>query len=791
MSIMKRNISFGLGLILLICAPAVRASTSSKKPVAGEDKIVIENGLVRVAFSRTDGAIVGLTDQARGVVYIDGDPDVPFRLDDGSDLKTRFESFAWTRDESFKAGTACDLRWTIGDGLTLKARIELLKGADEVSFTSRLENRGSRTVMAVEYPILGGLKSIAPNDILVHSYATGFLARNPFESFGREGGGLRFMPYPESFSGASMQFGAYYAPGKGGIYFAAYDGSYGQKWLNFFRTNGRLEASLMYGYEDIGPGKGIEAPFRYVLKTFAGDNWYQAADIYKAWAVHQDWCRQGTLAGRAPSDRAQWLLEKAGLSTFGIDASRDLTPWIRRYHEDVGSPIFHVLGVDWPKIGPNYADILPGGMPDWFPTRFSKENLALIKEQGDYFAPFEFDFLVDPKRSDSALLKANLEIFPAKPRSRDDYAFAMLCPTTEFTRTFHRDRDVRVFEESGCDGMYYDISANNLIKTDLSPSHGHRVGGGKEITLAYKRIYSETKKAMAAKAGKFMPLGTEMMCEVFLPELDYYQARAGAQPSSAFEMGGLAFRDLLEAGRVEVIPLFTYVYHEYGAVRLDGWGKLVAEAGELFFNIAAKVYLWGGLYELNSEYSPLEALDGRENDPLEHYFKFEPMGFAYNPDMAHYLEQFAFLRTGPGNKYLAYGTMLKPPDIGPTDTPMSWFHYNIDRQAASYKDRGTIVVPGVIHTAWKAGGDSNATYGFIFANTTAREVTIKARIDKTFYGLAGTGWKARLCSKFGRTGYTSLEQGPVGPDKIIPLALTIAPRKVVLVEFYKSPSKAR
>ena len=78
----------------------------------------------------------------------------------------------------------------------------------------------------------------------------------------------------------------------------------------------------------------------------------------------------------------------------------------------------------------------------------------------------------------------------------------------------------------------------------------------------------------------------------------------------------------------------------------------MAEAGELFYNIAAKVYLWGGLYELNSEYSPLEALDGRENDPAEHYFKFDPLGFAYDSGRARYLEQFAFLRTGPGNKYL-------------------------------------------------------------------------------------------------------------------------------------------
>jgi hypothetical protein len=776
--------AFDLALLSLVCVAFFGSCASGKRPEGDNGRIVIENELVGISFSKADGALVGLDDRLRGLNYIDGSADVPFRLDDGSDLKTHFETFSYARDASYTAGTAYRLIWTIGNGLALHARIELPNGSDEISFISNLENRGSQLILAVEYPIIGGMKSIGANDVLAHPYATGLLVRNPLQNFEADGGGLRFMPYPESFSGASMQFCAYFAKGKGGLYFAAHDGSYAQKWLNFFRMNGRLEASLMYGYEDIGPGKGVEAPFRYVVKTFPGDDWYQAADIYKTWAIQQDWCRQGTLARRDPLNRAEWLLEKVGLSTFGIDAGRDRTRWIRQYRKDVGSPIFHILGPDWPKVDQNYADSLPGGMADWFPTRFSKENLALIREQGDYFAPFEFDFLVDPKRSDSALLKANLQVFPAKPRSRDEYAFAMLCPATDFTRAFHRDRDVRVFEESGCDAMYYDISANNLIKTDLSPSHGHPVGGGREITLAYKRIYAETKQALAAKAGKYMALGTEMMCETFLPELDYYQARAGAQPSSAFEMG--TFKNLLKSGRAEVIPMFTYVYHEYGPVRLDGWGKLVNEAGELYYNIAAKAYLWGGLYELNSEYSPLEALDGRENDPAEHYFKFDPQGYLYSPERARYLEQFAFLRTGPGNKYLAYGTMLRPLDIGPTDTAMSWFHYNIDQKSPWYKDRGSVIVPGILHTSWRVGAGPVMSYAFLFANTEGKEVTIGAKIDRDLYGMTGIGWRVRVLSRFGRNGYSTLEKDPVGSEKVVSLKLPIPPREVVMVEFYRS-----
>jgi hypothetical protein len=554
-------------------------------------------------------------------------------------------------------------------------------------------------------------------------------------SFSFDGDGLRFMPYPESFSGASMQFFAYYCPGKGGLYFAADDPSLLPKWLNFYRMNGSLEASLMYGWEDIGAGKGAEAPFRFVVKTFAGDDWYDAADIYKTWAVKQSWCSQGTLEQRGDAGTASWLLKKVGAVTFGIDASHDRTLWIRRYRQDIGSPLFHILGPDWPKVDQNYYNSVPGGMADWFPTRFSRANLDLIRSQGDYVAPFEFDFLVDPRKSDAARLRANLEIYPTKPRSADAYSFTMLCPVPDFTQTLHVERDVRVLEESGVDSIYYDISANNLIKTCLSPDHGHPVGGGREITEAYKKIYADTRAALSAKAGRYVPLGTEMMCEVFLPELDYYQARAWAQPSSAFEMWPI--RSLLKSGQAEAIPLFTYVYHEYGPVRLDGWGKLVAETGELFYNIAAKTYLWGGLYELNEEYSPQEAIDGVENSPAEHYFKFDPQGYAYDPERALYVARFAALRTGAGNPYLAYGVMQKPPTLSPTDTRMSWFHYNSNQSTKEYRDRGSIVVPGVVSSAWRHGSGAAASYALFLANTEGKEVKTDVRIDRDLYGITG------------------------------------------------------
>ena len=153
-----------------------------------------------------------------------------------------------------------------------------------------------------------------------------------------------------------------------------------------------------------------------------------------------------------------------------------------------------------------------------------------------------------------------------------------------------------------------------------SGDHGHKPGGGKEITDGYADVYEDTRAALCKDTGRYIPLGTEMMNEVYLPQLDFYQARAWAQPCSTLET--YPFREQMRTGLAQMIPLFDYVYHEMGVVRMDGWGKLVEETGDFFYFNAAKIYLWGGLYELNYEYSPMEELDGAGNKRQRALFPF-------------------------------------------------------------------------------------------------------------------------------------------------------------------------
>lgn len=762
---------------VLIACIALGCFKGNKDESYKKDMVLIENGIVAIGFSKNNGCIGRLVDLKRNISYVEDASAKPFRIDRGGKPEDSFKLFSYQRDKDYKAGEAYLLTWEIDDGIKLKGRIELADGSDEVIFTSELENRSDKGVLAVEYPVIGRIGSIAENDYLAHPYATGLLVKNPLKNFVGNMDGLRYMPYPESFSGASMQFFTYYARGVGGLYCAAYDSGFHQKWLNFYKNDGKLELSLMYGYEDIGPGKGLRSDFPFVVKMIGCDDWYEAADIYKQWALKQEWLQKGTLYSRKDNDKATWLLEDIGLTTFGIDASYDRTKWLKKYHDTIKTPIFHILGPDWTKEVQSYDRGIPGGYDDWIPTKFNQENLKLIKSQGDRFAPFEFDFLVDPGKSDSANLKKNLIVWPVDPKSHDKYTFNMLCPFTEYTQDLHVKRDVQVYKEAKVDSMYYDISANNLIKTCMSADHGHPVGAGKILTDSYRKIYKETRDALTRTAGVYIPLGTEMMNETLIDVLDYYQARSWAQPCSALETW--PFLNLMKSGEARAIPMFSYVYHEYAPVRLDGWGKLVEEIGGLYYHTVAKTYLWGGLYELNYEYSPMEAIDGIETRPEEHYWKFRPRGYEFDSERARYITQFAALRTGAGNKYLAYGTMRRPVNLTSEKVRLSWYHYNHSSNVA----KGSIEVDSAVTSSWEFGQGDEKSFAIFLANVTDKPANASFELNPAAYGMDGE-WKLRIMSKFDEEGNANAEDmGILNGRRSFKFQLE--PKTVYMLEAYK------
>ncbi|XID92643.1 hypothetical protein ACF3MZ_30020 [Paenibacillaceae bacterium WGS1546] len=297
--------------------------------------ILLENDRLRLGIGADDGSIRRLLDKRAGIDYVERAPAaVPFRLETDDVVGSAFERFEWQRLDSAEAECGLSLIWHLAAGVTIRGRLSL--DGTSLEFRCSADNRSSERLLSLEYPIVPNLRSITEegeDDYVAHSYATGFKVRNPSKRFVHGSPGQRYMPYPESFSGASMQFFAYYGMNKGGLYFACLDGEGYAKWLNFYKNeNGLLEASFIHGCEEMGAGKGIAPPYPIRVDLLEGRDWHEAADRYKSWAVRQKWCEGGTLAERkAAGQTAAWLHEEVGAATFGINAGSDRTPWLRKY----------------------------------------------------------------------------------------------------------------------------------------------------------------------------------------------------------------------------------------------------------------------------------------------------------------------------------------------------------------------------------------------------------------------------------------------------------------------------
>ena len=405
--------------------------------------MLLENAYLHLEIADNTGAVLRLANRQGGLEYVSARPETALRVTqkkNGRILPQEAVSFTGRRADEEHA----ELCWRLNDGSLLKA--EVMLDGRQAAFTSSLISAEESEVILVEYPVIGGMRRWDEKMEMVHSFATGLLVRDPLSAFG-EGEGVRYAPYPESFSGASMQFYAYYGKETGGLLFAARDPGAHMKWLNLYKHQEAMEATLMYANEDIGKGKSFAAPWPFTVSILEEGSWFAAARDYKKWAVRQPWCAMGTLDERRHCD---WLMKDIGWTTFGIDAAYDRSEYIRLYHKDLGVAGFHILGPDWTEQ--DFVGHVPANLRDWTTLRFDKANLRAIKEVKDRFAPFEFDFLVHPKdeKTKKDCEKAR-HIFPPTPYtySCDAYRFNMLCPCEKYTHDLHVERDVRITDASG------------------------------------------------------------------------------------------------------------------------------------------------------------------------------------------------------------------------------------------------------------------------------------------------------------------------------------------------------
>lgn len=723
---------------------------------ARAQEIVLSNAALEIRLDAATGSIRQVRNVVRGldlVTHPGGVPAFVLVTGSGAAAATGFTAAPVTG----YPGTAYDLRWTTDRvGLTVEARIELPAAADDARITFRAVNQEAALVVeSLEYPVIAGIEGLLPGggtDIALSAAAQGYLFRSPWTNLGAA---VVKRLYPDGYSGVSLQTSAYYRDDVGGFAFEARDASATAKNFAFYKdpATGDLRWSIETLQWDRRPGPGLDAGYEIRIAALTKGDWEEAADRYRAWALSQSWASRGRVADRPDAEVPRWLYEESLASTFGVSINLDQSRWFQALHDWVGGPLFHVSGFWWP--GGTAASEWYGGYNDWSDGRVNPANLVAIRARGDRFAPFLFDlhFSRDTTEWDAPAPDPTTDpVAPWQPFEMvpdpESPPWAYMCPATPAWQEFHGWRNLRLFDSYGYDANYYDIGAGlGRVRCDVE-AHGHPPGAGRWIIDGYRAMLSRRRDELHAAAGKRVAAGTELISEPYLADFDFYQARAEGSVMSMLEGDG--FRAGEKAGWAEKVPLFAYVYHDVGPVRLDGNLKAASQYGAIFWWIAARVVAWGGLPELDYELSALEKFPGM-TDSFTWYETYKPTyhvidrtPYAAVADRGAFLGRLGRARTGFARPWLAYGRMTRPARLlaGPSPVSVDWHLYNTFNRAtdtssgieqgAEYYEQGNLAVKPIVQSAWD---DAGRSVGIFLVNVGASTSAVTVETDPARHGL--------------------------------------------------------
>ena len=335
-------------------------------------------------------------------------------------------------------------------------------------------------------------------------------------------------------------------------------------------------------------------------------------------------------------DACRWLLEDIGAVGMWWPFRDDIRDAVTRTRQLYQAPLLH-LELWWSSV----------------------ESRTAAQQGGDRFGPFYFPFLAS-KQTPLFTAHSKDQIVPAATPISPDWV--AMCPAQQDWRTIFcesaenmvgagplRHHQIWVSENStGCqaDCLYYDIGPCAGVPTHCyALDHQHLPGAGRQVTEAHRSLLAESQRRASAAKGRYVPIGTECISEPFVDCLDLYYARnAGFSPD--MEVANYVRRlTWLPDGRMETVPLFPFVYHQYGPVAVQGIYPVppwTAPAGELYFAWAeARATLWGGLITT-----------------------FPQMDEAViSPQRRAWLRSLAAARTDFASEYLAYGCMQRAPEI--------------------------------------------------------------------------------------------------------------------------------
>lgn len=493
----------------------------------------------------------------------------------------------------------------------------------------------------------------------------------------------------------------------GGVYLACDDTEGNVKLLKATRRGDGVRLGVAHvGDWPIEGERTLE--YEVGLRTFEGD-WYEAAAIYREWALRQKWAKPL----RERTEIPRWLLDSPPHITIRLQGYLDdgpappieeflpyekCIPLLESVAKRLDSPLVAVL-MSWERGGPwVYPDCFPPVGGDESLTRFC----AMARERGwevgsfcngtrwvvrhlmngyegtEYFERHE-GALGACRRHDGELWAEHWD-----QGWRPSYAS---CMGAEQTRAIARDFVRRLIGWGMRSIQFFDQNCNAATFPCFSTDHGHPPVPGKWMARAMAETVAAFREAAREAGAEGVIQSTENPCnEYCLPLFDQSDARVST-PS---------------AGAADFVPLYHYLYHEctvlhgmmsigpepYSLPMRAAWNGVLGEIGG--------AVLTGDGTLLNREtgnWAPWTPKVGSEDD-----------AFAMMRAASH-------IRGGVGREFLVYGRMERPAEVDAETITWLW-------------DGRSHSAPAIAHAAWRAAAGG---LGLVLANWTQEAQPVRVR----------------------------------------------------------------
>ena len=647
------------------------------------------NDKVAFVWSRAEksGGLLSIYDRRTGREFLEVDPSrAPF-------WEVTVKSTGGGERKYSNLGAPCtvtvqdnNVKFVWERGLRVQAVARLAR--DDMQVRMRLHVRALEAdegLLTVTFPNLHGIAPITQN-----AERDTVLA---FDSCRREVSPLRSGRTVEHRWPLALQFSALLADGVG-LYVAEEDPSAVQKTFTWSPEPEEGSLGFSVPHPVLGWGgpelvKEYASPGDVVIGPFHGD-WYDAARLYRNWALTAPWCAKGPIHAR--QDFPQWLADASYWTLSRIGFDEGIEEEIEK-QDAFGLPlgVCHDYGF-W------YAPHQDDRYPDYFPPRLGAHGLeravARLHGVGMKVVPYVNGTCWD---RDSESWDAEDAQRGAVRGAAGELAagtwfeqpFVNMCPGSRLWRTKLVDIARELVGRYDMDGVYFDYLTT--VPSDCyNADHEHAIAGGGHWIRSIRQLYAQVRSELKEIKPEAM-VTAENIAEWVIDLLD----------TALYVDAGIADA-----------PMFAAVYHGYTLT----YGAMINNYEP--YNLG-RTWLRGSQSGWNNtEMQLVYALKGEPiSGSMEKSRQVLPC--------AQYYRKLLHCGYYFGRSYLVYGEMLRPPriegDFPAIDTAPRW-------QLSP--------VPAVEGSAWLVPDGSVGVFFTNYDKENAYEVTWSLDLEE------GAGWDA-------------------------------------------------